>query len=113
MARALSNLLSNAIKFTPAGGRVTLQAGSEEGGVCLRISDTGIGMFPEEVPRALEPFAQVEPLLARRHNGVGLGLPLTRRLIELHGATIGIDTAPGAGTTVHIRFPVARTVPRD
>jgi PAS domain S-box-containing protein len=109
MARALANLLSNAVKFTPAGGRVTLRADQEEGAVCLRVCDTGVGMSPDEVPQALEPFAQGEPVLVRRHSGVGLGLPVTRRLVELHGADIGIETAPGAGTTVHIRFPAART----
>ncbi|WP_207478277.1 PAS domain-containing sensor histidine kinase [Arenibaculum pallidiluteum] len=105
LARALARLVSNAIQFTPEGGRVTLGARTEDGAVLIEIADTGIGMAPEEVPRALEAFTQLEHVLARRHQGIGLGLAAVRRTVELHGAAMEIDTAPGRGTRVTLRFP--------
>jgi len=106
----LLNLLSNAIKFTPAGGRVTLGAAqNEHGDIALWVRDTGIGMRPEDIPRALEPFGQVEAMSLRREEGTGLGLSLTKALIELHGGGLAIDSTPGAGTTVTVSFPAWRS----
>jgi signal transduction histidine kinase len=107
ITQILVNLLSNAIKFTPAGGRVSLQIEEDprERGVVFRITDTGIGMSPEQIPIALSPFGQVDSGLNRKYDGVGLGLPLTKRLIELHGGTIEIASAPGKGTTVTVHLP--------
>ena len=83
----LLNLLSNAIKFTPAGGAITVRLGLEpSGGVELTVADTGIGMAPEHVPVALTPFAQVENAYTRRYDGTGLGLPLVKSLVEMHGS---------------------------
>ena len=103
------NLLSNAVKFTPPGGRVRIVAKIEEdGGVAVSIVDTGIGMRPQDIPRALEPFGQIDSVLARRFEGTGLGLPLSRKLVELHGGTLSIDSAPNRGTTATVRFPASR-----
>jgi PAS domain S-box-containing protein len=103
------NILSNAVKFTPRGGRVALwvQLDSNQ---CLRISikDTGIGMTRNEVAVALEPFSQLEQSQCRSHDGTGLGLPLARRLTEMHGGSLEIESTPGAGTTVHIVLPSTR-----
>jgi PAS domain S-box-containing protein len=106
----LINLLSNAIKFTPAGGDVTVSAEFDQGTLALSVRDTGLGMEPADVPKALAPFAQLDGSLARRHNGTGLGLPLVKSLATLHGGELVIDTAPDQGTTVRISFPRERTI---
>jgi two-component system cell cycle sensor histidine kinase PleC len=109
LRQVLINLLSNAIKFTPAGGRVSLSAGrSEDGGVAILITDTGIGIAPEHMSVAMAPFGQVDASLSRKYEGVGLGLPLSKRLVEMHGGTFGIESEPGKGTTVTIRLPSTR-----
>jgi signal transduction histidine kinase len=113
ITQILVNLLSNAIKFTPAGGRVHLkveQCGT--GGVTFRITDTGIGMTADQIPIALSPFGQVDTGFNRKYDGIGLGLPLTKRLIELHDGTIDIISEPGRGTQVTVRFPGGRTIER-
>ena len=105
------NLLTNAVKFTPAGGRILLSASATaEGGVALFVADTGIGMTPEEIPVALEAFRQVDGGLTRRREGAGLGLPLARTLVELHGGTLTIASAPGEGTTVTVTLPWERVI---
>ncbi|HET8727280.1 MAG TPA: ATP-binding protein [Alphaproteobacteria bacterium] len=103
------NLLSNAVKFTPPNGRVTLRAARDATGrLQLEIIDTGIGMTEEELQNAMEPFTQIDSTLSRRHKGTGLGLPLTRRLIELHGGSLSIESTRGQGTRVAILFPAER-----
>ena len=105
------NLLSNAIKFTPRGGNVRLAAKlSAENELLMTVADTGIGMRQEDIPRIFEPFHQIEDSLTRKHEGTGLGLPLAKKLCELHDASIGIETAPGRGTKVRVRFPATRTI---
>jgi PAS domain S-box-containing protein len=114
LKQILINLLSNAIKFTPVGGAVTLSAGlGSDNVMTLSIADTGIGMRPEDIPRALEPFAQIESSLTRRFEGTGLGLPLCKRLVELHGASLQLTSALGVGTTATVRFPASRLMPRE
>lgn len=113
--KALNNLLSNAIKFTPEGGVVTLsatvsEAPDPEPGLRISIQDTGIGMSEEQIAIALQPFRQVDSGLDRRYEGVGLGLPIARRLVELHGGRLSLRSRPGAGTAVVIFFPVSRLV---
>ncbi|HKF71407.1 MAG TPA: ATP-binding protein [Stellaceae bacterium] len=111
--QALINLLSNAVKFTPAGGRIEVSARTaEDGGVEIAVADDGIGMRPEDVPVALEPFRQLDSRLARPYEGTGLGLPLAKRLIELHGGALVIDTAPERGTRVALRLPPERVIRR-
>jgi signal transduction histidine kinase len=110
LRQVLLNLLSNAVKFTPAGGTGTVSAGWRGAGIALVVADTGIGMAPEHITIALERFGQVDNRLARRYEGSGLGLPLSKRLAELHGATLAIDSALGRGTTVTVLLPGERVV---
>ena len=111
LKQVVLNLLSNAIKFTPVGGRITLAATvTAESGIVLAVTDTGIGMKPEEIPVALEPFRQIDSALNRRYEGTGLGLPLARTLVELHGGTLNISSAPGQGTTVTVALPATRVI---
>ena len=103
----LVNLLSNAVKFTPAGGEVTLKAWwREDSGFVFQVADTGIGMALADIPTALSPFGQVDST----HGGTGLGLPLTKSLVEMHGGSLDLQSEVGAGTTVTVRFPSERVV---
>jgi len=105
------NLLSNAVKFTPAGGFVTVTAERErDGGLTVRVKDTGIGMSRDDIKTALEPFGQVEGHLARTRDGIGLGLPLARQLTLLHGGAFEIESTVGEGTTVILRLPAERVL---
>jgi signal transduction histidine kinase len=110
LRQVLLNLLSNAVKFTPAEGQVTLSAArdADRGGVTIRITDTGIGMPPEDIPRAFEPFTQLESTLSRRFQGSGLGLYLSRALAAAQGAELGLESRPGEGTTAVLHFPAGR-----
>ncbi len=111
LKQILLNLLSNAIKFTPAGGRIEISAGlAEDGRFMLRVSDSGIGMSPEDIPRALEAFGQIDSSLSRKYDGTGLGLPLVKAFAELHGGTIEIDSMPHAGTVVRVLLPRERVI---
>lgn len=110
LRQVVINLVSNAVKFTPEGGRVTVTAGTEDGGCTIRVADTGIGMSPEDIEKAVQPFAQVESHLTRRYEGTGLGLPIARKLVELHGGELRIESAPGRGTTVTVILPPSRRV---
>ncbi len=108
MKQILINLLSNAIKFTPSGGRVTLKVAEINGDIVLKIIDTGIGIADADLETVLAPFGQVESGLDRRHEGTGLGLPLTQALVELHDGYMTIDSALGDGTTVSVILPNTR-----
>ena len=109
LTQILVNLLSNAVKFTAPGGTVRLTVEQRlHRGITFRVEDTGIGMSADQIPIALAPFGQVGNSLTRRHDGVGLGLPLTKRLVELHGGTIEIDSEPGRGTIASVHLPEAR-----
>lgn len=103
------NLLTNAIKFTLRRGKVDLDAGvDDDGWFRITVSDTGIGMDEEGKKRAFLPFNQTDSMIARTAEGYGLGLPLTKGLVENHGGDISIDSEPGAGTRVTVRFPPER-----
>ena len=108
MKQIALNLLSNALKFTAAGGAVRVSLALEDDGLAMAVSDTGIGMTPEQIPVALEPFGQVDSSLSRRHEGTGLGLPLCRRFAEAHGGSLTIESELGKGTTVTVRLPAER-----
>ncbi|MDB5365266.1 MAG: hypothetical protein JWM77_1193 [Rhodospirillales bacterium] len=109
----LMNLLSNAVKFTQAGGSITVRASLvADGDLELEVIDTGVGMTQEQIPVALSTFGQIEHSLNRQHQGTGLGLPLTKQLVELHGGALEIDSEPGRGTTMRVRFPAARVTLR-
>ncbi len=105
------NLVSNAIKFTPTGGSVSVSAGiNDKGGLFVKVSDTGIGIAAGDIPKVLDPFEQVENIMTRSHGGIGLGLPLSKRLAEIQGATLVIDSELGKGTIVTVTFPPDQVV---
>jgi signal transduction histidine kinase len=102
----LINLMSNAVKFTPSGGRVAVTAGTGgERRFTLRVADSGIGIAAEHLDLVLKPFQQVDNSLSRKYDGIGLGLPLTLKLVNQHGGDLRIDSRLGEGTTVTVSFP--------
>jgi signal transduction histidine kinase len=106
--QVLNNLISNAVKFTGAGGNVTVSARQRPDGAAeVMVRDTGVGMKSEDIPRALEPFQQIDGGLARSVPGTGLGLPIAKGLVEAHGGALRIVSAPGEGTVVSILLPSA------
>ncbi|MBI1774271.1 MAG: HAMP domain-containing histidine kinase [Proteobacteria bacterium] len=113
LRQILLNLLTNAVKFTLPPGEITIAAeAAMDGGIVVSVTDTGIGMKPEDIPRALEPFVRLATPLVRRTEGVGLGLPLCKRLAELHGAAFEVQSQLGKGTVCTVRFPASRSQPR-
>ena len=109
--QVLLNLLSNAIKFTPDGGKVILKIWTcARSGYVLQVIDTGIGIASEDIPMALAAFQQIDSGLTRLHEGTGLGLPLTKALVEMHGGHLDMQSEVGVGTTVTVRFPAERIV---
>jgi PAS domain S-box-containing protein len=113
LAQTLGNLLANALKFTPVLGKVSLTARLErDGGVTLVVADTGIGMAAETIAEALEPFRQLDGSLARKFEGAGLGLSLSKALIELHGGSLSIESKVGHGTSVTLSLPPECVIPR-
>lgn len=107
----LLNLLSNAVKFTPEKGRVTLRVlQGPDGGLRFEVQDTGIGMDEKGIETALSQFGQVDSTLARKYEGTGLGLPLTKSLVEAHGGFLEIHSRLGHGTTVMVQFPSQRSI---
>ena len=114
LRQILFNLLSNAIKFSPDGGCVTVAlARAAPGTVRLSVSDTGIGITAHDLPRLMQPFAQIDNAHTRSHQGTGLGLTLVRTLAELHGGQVTIESEPGRGTSVHIDLPEWRAPSPD
>jgi two-component system cell cycle sensor histidine kinase PleC len=111
LRQILLNLVSNAVKFTPSGGSVTVRLAIDGSDAVLTVADTGIGMSVEDVATALAPFGQIDSAYTRRHEGTGLGLPLARRLAELLGGSLALESAPGRGTTATVRMPTAAAVP--
>jgi len=111
----LLNLLSNSTKFTGEGGTITVSSQTEsDGGVSLTVADTGIGIAPSDLAKVLEPFAQVGSAQIRAHQGTGLGLPIAKRLTEMHDATFELESEVGVGTTVKLGFPKERRLgPED
>jgi two-component system cell cycle sensor histidine kinase PleC len=106
MKQVLLNLLSNAHKFTPEGGMLGVEAANARaGGIAIRVVDSGIGMSPDELLDAMQPFRQVSSALSRTHEGTGLGLPIAKRLVELHGATFRVESKKNVGTCVSLEFP--------
>jgi len=107
----LTHLVSNAVKFTASEGHISIRALlAANGALAITIADSGIGMDPERIEYALEPFKQLDSRLARRFEGVGLGLPLANALVKAHDGTLTVESAPGEGTTVTVSFPPERTI---
>ena len=102
----LLNLLSNAIKFTPENGRVSVQAGLADGFAEISVIDTGVGIAPEDHEAVFEEFRQVGSDYAKKHEGTGLGLTLSRRFVELHGGKIWVKSQLGRGATFTFTLPV-------
>ena len=109
MRQVLLNLLSNAIKFTPDGGRVTLGARLDgaDGSVRLWVRDSGIGIAPADHAKLFQEFVQLDASPSRRFEGTGLGLALCKRMVELHGGTIGVESSLGRGSTFWFTLPQA------
>jgi PAS domain S-box-containing protein len=113
LKQVLLNLMSNAVKFTPENGHVSLTARREpDGGFAFVVSDTGIGIAAEDIPRAFAPFEQVDSRLSRQFEGTGLGLPLSDGFVKLHGGRLDLESEPGRGTRAIVRLPAARVLPR-
>jgi len=102
----LYNLLSNAVKFTPEGGRVWMEGSSESGTLRVSVCDTGIGIPEQEHPSIFEKFYQVGDASGGTREGTGLGLPITKHLVELHGGTISVESRPGQGSSFRLTFPL-------
>jgi signal transduction histidine kinase len=111
LRQILLNLVSNAVKFTPEGGTITIALARRPGaGMALSVSDTGIGIAAGDIPKLMQPFAQVDNVYRRKHQGAGLGLTLVRSFAEMHGGRVQIESAPGRGTTVTITLPESRVL---
>ncbi|WP_228038239.1 ATP-binding protein [Nodosilinea sp. LEGE 06152] len=106
----LANLLSNAVKFTPANGKVVLRVRREQNDAVFQIEDTGIGISPTAQPLLFEKFQQLESVRQREHQGTGLGLALTKQLVELHSGSIKVSSAVGVGSTFTVRIPLQRSL---
>lgn len=109
LKQVLLNLLSNAVKFTPAEGKVTLLAWKDitKNLVVIEVQDTGVGIAPKDISKVMQTFGQVENELSRKYEGTGLGLPLSKRLIQMMGGSMEIQSKLNEGTTVTLRLPVA------
>jgi two-component system cell cycle sensor histidine kinase PleC len=106
LERMLGNLIENAIRFTPAGGRVGLNAYAANDGVVLEVTDNGAGMTEERLESLSQPFVFADAAFAREHSGAGLGIAIARTIAELSGGRMMIDSSPGLGTTVAISLPL-------
>ena len=105
------NLLSNSVKFIHEDGTIEVSSRTEtDGGISLIVTDTGVGVKASDLPKVLEPFGQVGDVGTRQHDGTGLGIPLSKRLAELHDATFELESEVGVGTTVKIHFPAERLI---
>jgi signal transduction histidine kinase len=111
MKQILLNMLTNAIKFTPANGRILVEAGvATDSEFMLSVTDTGIGIAAEDIPRVMQPFGQIENALSRTHQGTGLGLPLIKSLVELHGGHLVLKSTKGVGTRITAILPATRVI---
>lgn len=108
--QVLINLLTNASRFTRTGG-VTITARPVAWEIQIAVADTGVGIAPQDVVRVFEDFGQVDGSLARRHEGTGLGVPLSKRLVELHGGRMWLESRPGEGATFYFTLPIHSPVP--
>jgi two-component system phosphate regulon sensor histidine kinase PhoR len=106
LMQILLNILDNAIKFTPEGGKIDISADPGEGGrLTVRIADNGVGLPRGEIPRLGERFYRADKMRSRELGGTGLGLSIVKHLLQAHGGSLSIDSAPGLGTTVSLAFP--------
>ncbi|MCR9128804.1 MAG: ATP-binding protein [Alphaproteobacteria bacterium] len=113
LKQVLLNLMSNAVKFTPEAGKVVVRTFDAADGIVMQVADSGIGISEEDLPRVGRPFEQIENQHSKKHQGSGLGLALSKSLIELHGGTLRIDSVLGKGTTVSFSLPATAIIRRD
>lgn len=115
LKQMLVNLLGNAVKFTPQGGQIGLEVTTDRATNLIRFTvwDTGIGIAAADIPLLFQPFAQLDSSLARQYSGSGLGLSLVRRLAELHGGRVGVESEPGKGSRFYVELPLAAAIPTD
>jgi len=114
MTQVFTNLLSNAVKFTPEGGRIEIESVlTSDGSLSVTVRDTGQGIENEDLVRVLQPFGQLEDHLTRQNGGIGLGLPIARALVRMHGGELTLASAVGVGTTVEIHLPADRVLPAN
>jgi heavy metal sensor kinase len=107
LRRALLNVAGNAVKYTPAGGKVELSLTVGDGMVRIIVRDTGVGIAPEDVARIFQPFVRLDTARARSTGGAGLGLAMTRSIVEAHRGRLHVDSSPGAGSTFTVELPLA------
>lgn len=115
LKQILVNLLSNAVKFTPEGGSVGIEVASHpsEPAIVFDVVDSGIGIAPADVPKLFQAFVQVDSRLARRYEGTGLGLALVKRLAEMHGGTVAVQSEPGQGSRFSVKLPIGEVEQRS
>ena len=112
MRQVLANLLSNAVKFTPPGGTIEVSAAlNADGGIEIRVADTGVGIAPADRAHLFDRFGQTTPEVTSAHRGSGLGLPIVKGLVDMHGGRIHVESELGEGTSVTVAFPAERTLP--
>lgn len=111
LKQIMINLLSNAVKFTPPGGEIAVTVNyQDDGGCSITVKDSGIGIKAQDIDKALTPFVQIDSEFSRKFQGTGLGLPLSKDLIELHGGNLELRSRVGVGTTVIVSLPASRMV---
>ena len=110
LKQALLNIVSNATKFTPESGHISVKAERDDRGITITVEDDGVGIAASDIPVVLLPFGQVENAMQRRYDGTGLGLPLTKGFMELHGGRLSLESEIGKGTRVTLTFPPERTL---
>ncbi len=113
LRQVVTHLLSNAVKFTKADGKIDVAFEFSGDGACIVVRDNGSGIPPEKIAFVLEPFGQAENAYARSHGGIGLGLPIVKSLVELHGGVLTLSSDPGVGTTARVQLPSSRVLSRD
>ena len=109
LERAVANLIDNAVKYTPVGGRVTVVARPDDGGIVVEVSDNGIGIPADELPRIFERFYRVDRSRSREMGGTGLGLSIVKHIVQAHGGTVEAESVPGKGSTFRLRFTTPHT----
>jgi len=108
LKQILVNLLNNAVKFTPQNGRVKLevQEDAKAGELQFTVTDNGIGIAPENLQKLFKPFVQLDSSLSRQYEGTGLGLSLVKKMVELHGGRVGVESELGRGSSFHFSIPL-------
>ena len=107
LVQCVSNLLTNAAKYTDEGGRIEVAIATADGAACISVADTGVGIAPELLPRIFDLFVQSDRSLDRSQGGLGIGLSIVRRLIDMHGGRVGVSSAgPGRGSRFEIHLPL-------